>query len=252
MLIDWYTVVAQAINFLILVWLLKRFLYKPILNAINEREKRIAENLADANDLKVDAQKERDEFKKKNEEFDQQRSVLLIQAIDEVKVERQRLLDNAREESNALRLTMKESIENERDNLNRNIMTRAQQEVFAIARKTLTDLAGVSLEERMTEVFIHRLHTMSVEEKERLSAVLRQSPKPVVIRSAFGLTLQQQMKIRSAISQFMAVETKPQFETKHDLLSGIELVANGQKVAWSIMEYLISLEKSIDAKLKKA
>ena len=42
--IDWFTVVAQAINFLILVWLLKRFLYKPILHAIDEREKGIAAN----------------------------------------------------------------------------------------------------------------------------------------------------------------------------------------------------------------
>jgi len=38
MLIDWFTVVAQVINFLILVWLMKRFLYKPILNAIAARE----------------------------------------------------------------------------------------------------------------------------------------------------------------------------------------------------------------------
>ena len=43
MLIDWFTVGAQALNFLILVWLLKRFLYKPILDAIDAREKRIAD-----------------------------------------------------------------------------------------------------------------------------------------------------------------------------------------------------------------
>ena len=42
MLIDWFTVAAQALNFLILVWLMKRFLYKPILHAIDAREERIA------------------------------------------------------------------------------------------------------------------------------------------------------------------------------------------------------------------
>jgi len=42
MLIDWFTVGAQALNFLILVWLMKRFLYKPVLHAIDEREMRIA------------------------------------------------------------------------------------------------------------------------------------------------------------------------------------------------------------------
>ena len=48
MLIDWFTVGAQALNFLLLVWLLKRFLYQPILDAISAREQRTALQLADA------------------------------------------------------------------------------------------------------------------------------------------------------------------------------------------------------------
>jgi F-type H+-transporting ATPase subunit b len=48
MIIDWFTVIAQAINFLVLVWVMKRFLYKPILDAIDAREKRIALALAEA------------------------------------------------------------------------------------------------------------------------------------------------------------------------------------------------------------
>ncbi len=60
MLIDWFTVVAQALNFLILVWLLKRFLYKPILDALDAREKRIAGKLADADAKQLEAIMERD------------------------------------------------------------------------------------------------------------------------------------------------------------------------------------------------
>ena len=83
--IDWFTVVAQAINFLILVWLLKRFLYKPILHAIDEREKGIAAQLAEAEAKKAEAQKERDDFQHKNEAFDQERAALLKKATDEAK-----------------------------------------------------------------------------------------------------------------------------------------------------------------------
>ncbi len=91
MLIDWFTVGAQVLNFLILVWLLKHFLYKPILNAIDAREKRIASELADADAKKSEAQKERDDFQNKNKVFDQQRSAQLSKAADEAKVERERL-----------------------------------------------------------------------------------------------------------------------------------------------------------------
>ena len=57
MLIDWFTIAAQALNFLILVWLMKRFLYKPILNAIDAREKRIATELADADAKRAEARR---------------------------------------------------------------------------------------------------------------------------------------------------------------------------------------------------
>src|SRR5665811_350511 len=102
MLIDWFTVGAQVLNFLILVWLLKRFLYKPILAAIDAREKLIAAELADAAAKKADAQKDRDEFQHKNEEFDKQRAALLSKATDDARTERQKLLDAAGKAADAL------------------------------------------------------------------------------------------------------------------------------------------------------
>src|SRR5271156_4365009 len=101
--IDWFTVVAQAINFLILVWLLKRFLYKPILHAIDERERGIAARLAEAEATQAEAQQERDEFQHKNEAIDQARAALLKKAEDEAEAERQRLLEIARKDADALR-----------------------------------------------------------------------------------------------------------------------------------------------------
>jgi F-type H+-transporting ATPase subunit b len=67
MLIDWFTVGAQVVNFVILVWLMKHFLYKPILNAIDAREKRIASELADANAKRTEAEKERADFRKQEQ-----------------------------------------------------------------------------------------------------------------------------------------------------------------------------------------
>jgi F-type H+-transporting ATPase subunit b len=161
MLIDWFTVVAQALNFLILVWLLKRFLYKPILNAIDAREKQIATELADAEAKKAEASQERDEFTRKNEEFDQQRASLLNQAANEATAERQRLLDHARKESDALRNKWQEALRREHQTLSEELNRRTREEVFAIARKTLTDLATTSLEEQMTDAFIRRLGELS-------------------------------------------------------------------------------------------
>jgi len=251
MLINWFTIIAQAINFLILVWLMKRFLYKPILHAIDEREKRITKELADADAKKVDAQKERDEFQHKNEEFDQQRAALLSKATDEAQVERQRLLDEARKAAAAFRSKRQETLRNEEHNLHRAIRRRTQQEVFAIARKTLTDLAGTSLEECMVGVFVRRLRELNAAEKGLLASALKASPGPVVVHTTFGLPPAQRTSTEGAIKKTLGTETRVRFETSPDLISGIELTTNGHKVAWSITDYLASMEKGIDELLKE-
>jgi F-type H+-transporting ATPase subunit b len=251
MLIDWFTVGAQALNFLILVWLMKRFLYKPILHAIDEREKRVATELANADKKKAEAQKESDEFKHKNEEFDQQRAALLSKATDEAKAERQRLLDEGRQAADALSAKRQETMRNDAHNLNQAIARRAQQEVFAIARKALTDLATASLEERLGAVFTRRLRAMDGHAKEGLGEALKTASGPALVRSAFELPAEQRATIQNALNETFSAEIHIRFETASDLISGIELTANGQKVAWSIADYLVSLEKSVDELLKE-
>jgi F-type H+-transporting ATPase subunit b len=250
MLIDWFTVGAQALNFLILVWLMKRFLYKPILNAIDAREKRIAKELADADAKKAEAQKERDEFQQKNEEFDQQRAALLTKAADESKTERQRLLGEARKAADALSAKRQESLANDARNLNQAITRRTQDEVFAIARKALTDLATTSLEERMSEVFTRRLRALNGETKRGLAESLKAASEPALVRSAFELPTEQRAAIQKTLNETFSADIQLRFETAPDLVSGIELTSNGQKVGWSITDYLASLEKGVGELMK--
>jgi F-type H+-transporting ATPase subunit b len=251
MLTDWFTIVAQAVNFLILVWLMKRFLYKPILHAIDEREKRIATELTNADAKKAEAQKEQDEFQHKNADFDQQRAALLSKATDEAQAERQRLIGEARKAAEALSAKRQETLRNDAHNLNQAISRRAQMEVFAIARKALTDLATVSLEERLGEVFTRRLREMTGKAKEALGEALKTASDPAVVRSAFDVPAEQRAAIQNALNETFSAEIRVRFETAPDLISGIELTSNGQKVAWSIADYLVSLEKGVDELLKE-
>jgi len=251
MLIDWFTVIAQVLNFLILVWLLKHFLYKPILNAIDAREKRVADELANAAAKEAEAQKEKEEFKRKNEEFDQQRAALMNRAKDEAKAERQRLFEETRKEASDLRAKQQEALRNDKQNLNQAISRRAQQEVFAITRKVLKDLAGTSLEERTVNVFARRLHELTDEEKGQLTSALSASSDSTLVRTAFDLPQTQRDLIKKEIKEALGIEIQPRFETAPDLVNGIELITDGQKVSWSIADYLTSLEKSIDELLKE-
>jgi F-type H+-transporting ATPase subunit b len=251
MLIDWFTVGAQALNFIILVWLLKRFLYKPILSAVDAREKRIAAELANAEAKMAEAQQEREEFQRKNEEFDRQRAQLLSKATDEAKAERQRLLDEARKAADSLSAKREEALRSDVNNLNQAIRRRTEQEVFAIARKALADLATTSLEERMSEVFNRRLRTMDATAKEGLGQALKTASAPALVRSAFDLPAAQRAAIQNALNETFSAEIHVRFETAPDMVSGIELITDSQKMAWSIADYLVSLERSVAELLKE-
>jgi F-type H+-transporting ATPase subunit b len=251
MLIDWFTVGAQALNFLILVWLMKRFLYKPVLDAINARETRIAAELAGAAAKESQAQKERDEFQHKNEAFDRQRAALFTKATEEAEAERQRLLDEARQAADAASAKRQESLMSDARNLNQAICRRTGQEVFAIARKALASLASTSLEERMGEVFTRRLREMNGKAKECLGGALKTASSPAVVRSTFDLPAEQRAAIQDALNVTFSADIHLRFETAPEGISGIELTTNGQKLAWSIADYLSSLEKGVDELLNK-
>lgn len=251
MLIDWFTVGAQALNFLILVWLMKRFLYRPILAAIDAREEKIAARLADAETKQTEAQEERDTFQRKNETFDQERAALLTKATDEVETRRQSLLDEARADADAVSTKRQVALRSDAQSLNQALARRAQEEVFAIARQALTELASTTLEARMCEVFIGRVRELDGDAKTTLGTALTTTPEPAVVRSAFDLPGDERAQIQTAIHETFSADVPLRFETAPDVVSGIELTANGQKVAWSIAEYLASLEKGVGGLLKQ-
>ena len=131
-------------------------------------------------------------------------------------------------------------------NLHDEIIRLTQKEVFSIARKVLTDLSGANLEERITKTFISRLNGIDGEVKSDLDDALKSASDPVIVRTAFDLSDEQRTDIQHAINSTFASDVPIRFETKPDVISGIELATNGQKLAWSIAAYLSSLEKGLN------
>jgi F-type H+-transporting ATPase subunit b len=245
MLIDWFTVGAEVLNFVVLVWLMKRFLYKPVLAAIAAREQRIASELADADAKRAAAQQERDEFQHKNEQLDRERAMLLRQAEDEAKRERQRLIEEARSAAEALSARRQAALADEARQLNLAISQRTQQEVFAIVRKVLTDLAASSLEAQLVEMFARRVRELRGAAKQVLSGALHSAANPAAVRSVFELSQQQRSLLQAALNETFQRDVALSFECAPELISGIEFITNGQKLAWNVADYVSTLERHV-------
>ncbi|MBS1976441.1 MAG: F0F1 ATP synthase subunit B [Bacteroidetes bacterium] len=250
MLFNWFTVVAQIINFLILVWLLKRYLYQPILNAIREREERIATQLKHAEGKEADALKERQLYLSKNEELDRNRTQLMQKANDEAAAERSRLLETARKEAGALRLKLETAFREEQSGLAADLSRRIRVEVMQVAQSILKELADSSLEDQIIHVFLARLGQSQEAKSFNWTSGAERSPSPVVIKSSLPLTPEQQELLKVSVRSTLQLKEDITFTIAPDLIAGIELSANGYKLTWSVADHLSSIEKTVDQLVK--
>ncbi len=245
MLIDWFTVGAQTLNFLILVWLMKRFLYQPVLKAIDARENRISDQIADASAKQAQADAEQAEFQGKNAAFEQQRADMLTKATSDAQAEAKRLMDAAVQAADALSAKRAAALSAETLQINQALADKAGLEVFAISKKLLSDLASQDLEAHIVGVFISRVQALSGNAKAALGDAFKAASDSAVVRSAFELTSAQCALIQNAFDEVFQAAIPLRFECAPGPVCGIALSIAGQKLEWSISQYLHELEADV-------
>lgn len=249
MLIDWFTVIAQVVNFLVLVYLLKRFLYKPIIRAMDEREKRIASRLAEAEKREDQARQERERHQAINRELESRRGVLLSQMKEAVETQRKEMVGEARHQVDAVRANWLQALEREKEAFLQDLRRRTGRHTYAVARRALKDLANVDLEHHMIGVFVERLKNLDQEEKEALRSSIDDKTPSVKVTSAFEISEDRFQEIAQVLQGYVSQPIDLQLSTSSDLISGIELKAQGHKIAWSLREYLEGLETAFSEAL---
>lgn len=250
MLIDWFTVTAQIINFLILVLLLRRFLYRPIVEAMAGRERRIAERLAQAEEKRAAAVAEIDAYRQKNADFDQERESMIRQAQARVAEQRRTWLEQARIEVDDTRTRWQKSLLQEKEAFLQSLRRRVGEQTYQAIRRALTDLADEELETRIVQVFLKRLAALPEEKAHAIRKALQEDMVVLTVNSAFEIEKAHWQALRQAIFAQFGVGQPLQVQIIPDLICGLELVAPGHKVAWSLASYLDELEEALAGALE--
>lgn len=244
MLFDWFTVAAQIVNFLILMYLLKRFLYKPVLDAIDARERRIANLLNDAKTSQEKAAKQQAELTRKNAAFESEKTKLFEQVKAQAATQSAQMLEKVAKDVAKQREQWLQALQNEQDALDQTISQRTRQEIIHLARRTLADLSDTELEQQIVNTLLRRVKNMSTHEHERFeqTAVGEQQ---LILRSAFNFTDEQQALLSQSIQELLPSQPSIRFEIDTTLLGGVELIGNGHKLSWNITAYISDLNASI-------
>jgi F-type H+-transporting ATPase subunit b len=247
MLIDWFTVGAQAVNFLVLVWLLKRFLYQPVLSAIDAREKAIASDLAAAEARQTEVQKSREELAAQVKAFDAEREDRLAKATLEAAAAGAELLRKAREAADALTAARHAALQSGAVKLSRDLARLAAAESMSIARAALIDLAGADLQGQIVSRFAQRVRQMDPRIKESMAAALKMPGSEPCASSAFELSDPDKATIQTALDETFSADIPLRFRTSSAAIAGIELDFAGQRLSWTVADYMTALEGKVDA-----
>jgi F-type H+-transporting ATPase subunit b len=242
MQVDWITVSAQIINFLILVWLLKRFLYQPVIRAMERREQRINERLDDARNSQRQAEQQQAEYRERREELEQRREDLLAEARRQAEQDRKQLLAEAREEVQATRQEWQRQVEREQAEFLEKLRLRAAESIQAIARKTLNDLADRGLEEQIVQVFVHHLKSLDAPSRKALA----KTTQPVRITSAFELDPTVRGRLTRAVHEHIGEDLELSYAVSGELLCGLRLDSEQQQLSWNLADYMDELTTRIE------
>lgn len=235
MLIDWFTVVAEIVNFLVLVALLKHFLFGRLVAAIDARELRLATRLREAEEKNQKADERIESARLESEKQQREHDEIIAAARREAEQQRQDMLQKARESVRALETKWHEDLDREKSAFLDEIRDRATSEILAISRRALKDLACAELQQCAIDSFLTRL------DKVGASAFGNE----VVLRSASELSPETRHRIEEALQHHTVNGAHVTFETAPQMAWGLELRTNGHRIGWNPDSYIGSLEENL-------
>ncbi len=238
MQLDWLTVTAQIVNFLILLALLNRFLYRPILANMEARKQYIEQRLSEAGQIQAKAERLIATYREKLTALEEERAKVLAEAQQEAHSQRERLLEQARLEVEEKRQKWHQDWLKEQEILMAELKAVVAEQAVELARKALKELAGQDLEARLVETFLKQLQAQNLTENAGEWTVV----------TGFSLDSSCALRLKEEL-----LRLKPgihlKFKQSDELICGIALETNGQIWRWNLAAYLDEVEARLRQEL---
>jgi F-type H+-transporting ATPase subunit b len=245
--IDWFTFIAQIINFVLLVALLKIFLYGPIIRSMDKREEKIASRWNEAEEKKKESEEEAADYREKKEDLEKKRQEIMSEARAGAEKLKKELTKKVREEVDELDQRWRESIQKDKENFLKEVRRQVVEQVLTISRHAFHDLADKDLEGQIIRSFIEQVKEIGEEEKEELMKSIEEDNNRATVLSAFEIPEDLREEVVKTLQEQFSEDLELEFKTSMEVICGMELKSYGHKIAWSLDDYLDDLEESLAA-----
>ncbi len=223
--LDWSTFLLEVANFLILVWILKRFLYAPVKAAIERRQKRVEGVLAEAEGRRAEADRMRADYEARVQDWERERAEGRAALERETAAERARRIQEIQQEITRRREQAEILDQRRRQEDTHRTQEEALDLAARFAAKLLGRVADRNLESRLVEMVVEDLASLREEQRQALAGAVREKASGVRIRSAYPLDDSQRAVLAAALSEAAGAEASCLFDEDADLIAGLRIEA---------------------------
>ncbi|MFP4362463.1 MAG: F0F1 ATP synthase subunit delta [Spirochaetia bacterium] len=246
MSIDWFTLSAQIINFLLLVFLLNKFLFQRIVKVMEAREQEIQNRYEKSEEKMEEARKEKDKYESLNDNWEEVKEKLKEETERDLKSYEEERKEKVKEEVESLRNKWIDSLEREKSGFFEQLRNQVSREVVKIAYKALKDLADQELEDQIISNFSEKLS--SEKEEAGLPSV---NVDTLTVKTAFPLSDSQKKQLKELITSEIGKEIEIFFTEDNELIAGISITFGGKRIAWSLEDYLENMKSKVNQALER-
>jgi F-type H+-transporting ATPase subunit b len=250
-MIDWTTVVLQIINFLIIVWILKKYLFTPVLNAMDRRERAIHDRLAEAEQMKNDAGEERRALEAELTSLERKRAELIAAAHADAETERGSIMRSFNKDMEERRDAELRELEEERAELMKSVSNIAAKSVIYTASAAFKDLANSSIEHALIENFATRATRKNIADVSELKKYYKKTGC-VLVNASFKLDELAKKRIRAALSKLLGEPVRAKFGLDENIVCGLEVVCDSIVISFGLGDYMAKLKRELDDELANA
>jgi F-type H+-transporting ATPase subunit b len=217
------TFILEIVNFLILIWLLQRFFYKPVLAVITKRKADIDQALAEAARVHEEAAALQEQCNENLSRWEHEKRSAQERLQRDIEAQRTKMMDG-----------LNKSLENER-NKNRIIEERrkadeqlkteslALSNAATFASMLLKRAAGPELERRLLELLLERMEKLPAVAVDNLRSNHDQDPVAISVFSAYPLADEQRAELQQRLGALLGKSLSYEYHHDPELIAGLRI-----------------------------
>ncbi|MFC7049822.1 F0F1 ATP synthase subunit delta [Emcibacter nanhaiensis] len=223
MQIDLTTFILELINFVVLVWLLHRFLYRPIQAVMARRRQAIEDSVQEAADQKQQADDLRTTYEKRLADWQREQDRERAELDKELADERERKLEEVRQAVEEEKQRLAATTAKKEADARRRMEKQARAKGMDFAAKFLERLSGAELDRRLAEVLVEDIKAWPDEKLESLKTALAETEGQMTIASPRDLPLEVKQQLEKTFSEATGVACKLSYLQDESLIAGLSV-----------------------------